>query len=67
MLFEECRAQLYSSYEESLEAVGRDAHVVVRVKTVDRRERGMCDCSFPVYTLIDVFRMVKTVAFVEYI
>ena len=41
MLFEECRAQLYSSYEESLEAVGRDAHVAVRVKTVDRRERGM--------------------------
>jgi len=41
LLFEECRAQLYSSYEESLEAVGRDAHVAVRVKTVDRRERGM--------------------------
>ncbi|AQK65976.1 P-loop containing nucleoside triphosphate hydrolase superfamily protein [Zea mays] len=37
------RAQLYSSYEESLEAVGRDAHVAVRVKTVDRRERGWYD------------------------
>jgi len=43
LLFEECRAQLYSSYEESLEAVGRDAHVAVRVKTVERRERGMWD------------------------
>ncbi|KAF8779693.1 hypothetical protein HU200_002445 [Digitaria exilis] len=43
LLFEECRAQLYSSYEESLEAVGRDAHVAVRVKTVDRRERGWYD------------------------
>ncbi|CAN6299882.1 unnamed protein product [Urochloa humidicola] len=43
LLFEECRAQLYSSFEESLEAVGRDAHVAVRVKTVDRRERGWYD------------------------
>ncbi|XP_062200602.1 uncharacterized ATP-dependent helicase C29A10.10c-like isoform X2 [Phragmites australis] len=43
LLFEECRAQLYSSYEESLEAVARDAHVAVRVKTVDRRERGWYD------------------------
>jgi len=43
LLFEECRAQLYSSYEESLEAVGRDAHVAVRVKTVERRERGWYD------------------------
>ncbi|KAJ1256198.1 hypothetical protein BS78_K066200 [Paspalum vaginatum] len=43
LLFEECRAQLYSAYEESLEAVGRDAHVAVRVKTVDRRERGWYD------------------------
>lgn len=43
LLFEECRAQLYSSYEESLEAVGRDGHVAVRVKTVDRRERGWYD------------------------
>ena len=39
MLFEECRAQLYSSYEESLEAVSRDAHVMVGVRTVDRHER----------------------------
>ncbi|ONM00618.1 P-loop containing nucleoside triphosphate hydrolase superfamily protein [Zea mays] len=37
------RAQLYSSYEESLEAVGRDAHVAVQVKTVDKRERGWYD------------------------
>ncbi|XP_037459597.1 uncharacterized ATP-dependent helicase C29A10.10c-like [Triticum dicoccoides] len=43
LLFEECRAQLYSSYEESLEAVSRDAHVMVRVKSVDRRERGWYD------------------------
>ncbi|ONM00624.1 P-loop containing nucleoside triphosphate hydrolase superfamily protein [Zea mays] len=43
LLFEECRAQLYSSYEESLEAVGRDAHVAVQVKTVDKRERGWYD------------------------
>ncbi|XP_062205136.1 uncharacterized protein LOC133907122 isoform X2 [Phragmites australis] len=43
LLFEECRAQLYSTYEEGLEAVGRDAHVAVRIKTVDRRERGWYD------------------------
>ncbi|KAL5232329.1 hypothetical protein ABZP36_031105 [Zizania latifolia] len=43
LLFEECRAQLYSSYEESLESVSRDAHVMVRVKTVERRERGWYD------------------------
>ncbi|KAM0852295.1 hypothetical protein ACQ4PT_051853 [Festuca glaucescens] len=43
LLFEECRAQLYSSYEESLEAASRDAHVMVRVKSVDRRERGWYD------------------------
>ncbi|XP_051185779.1 probable helicase MAGATAMA 3 [Lolium perenne] len=43
LLFEECRAQLYSSYEESLEAVSRDAHVMVRVKTVERRDRGWYD------------------------
>jgi hypothetical protein len=43
LLFEECRAQLYSSYEESLEAVSRDAHVMVRVKTV---EGAIEVCSF---------------------
>ncbi|XP_040384120.1 uncharacterized ATP-dependent helicase C29A10.10c-like [Oryza brachyantha] len=43
LLFEECRAQLYSSYEESVESVSRDSHVMVRVKTVDRRERGWYD------------------------
>ncbi|XP_048570882.1 uncharacterized ATP-dependent helicase C29A10.10c [Triticum urartu] len=43
LLFEECRAQLHNSYEESLEAVSRDAHVMVRIRTVDRRERGWYD------------------------
>lgn len=41
LLFEECRAQLYSTWEELTETVSRDAHVMVRVKTVDRRERGI--------------------------
>lgn len=40
LLFEECRAQLYSTYEELLESVSRDAHIMVRVRTVERRERG---------------------------
>ncbi|OAY84452.1 putative ATP-dependent helicase C29A10.10c [Ananas comosus] len=43
LLFEECRAQLYSTYEELLESVSRDAHIMVRVRTVERRERGWYD------------------------
>ncbi|KAK9162944.1 hypothetical protein Syun_003846 [Stephania yunnanensis] len=43
LLFEECRAQLYSTWEESTETVSRDVHVMVRVKNVERRERGWYD------------------------
>ncbi|KAK8970667.1 putative helicase MAGATAMA 3 [Platanthera guangdongensis] len=43
LLFEECRAQLYSTWEESIETVSRDAHIMVRVKMVERRERGWYD------------------------
>lgn len=43
LLFEECRAQLYSTWEESTETVSRDAHTMVRVKMVERRERGWYD------------------------
>ncbi|XP_058096737.1 uncharacterized ATP-dependent helicase C29A10.10c-like [Magnolia sinica] len=43
LLFEECRAQLYSTWEEFTEMVSRDAHVMVRVKSVERRERGWYD------------------------
>lgn len=42
LLFEECRAQLYSTWEELSETVSRDLHVMVRVKSVERRERGIC-------------------------
>ncbi|KAH7657206.1 senataxin protein [Dioscorea alata] len=49
LLFEECRAQLYSTWEEFTETVSRDAHIAVRVKTVERRERGWYDAiMFPV-------------------
>ncbi|XP_072990677.1 uncharacterized protein [Typha latifolia] len=49
LLFEECRAQLYSTYEELLESVSRDAHIMVRIKAVERRERGWYDVVvFPV-------------------
>lgn len=37
LLFEECRAQLYSSWEESCEA---NSYMKVRIKFVERRERG---------------------------
>lgn len=40
LLFEECRAQLYSTWEELTETVSRDAHIMVRVKSIERRERG---------------------------
>ncbi|KAF5185214.1 Helicase sen1 [Thalictrum thalictroides] len=43
LLFEECRAQLYSTWEELTETVSRDAHIMVRIKSVERRERGWYD------------------------
>ncbi|KAG9451589.1 hypothetical protein H6P81_011554 [Aristolochia fimbriata] len=43
LLFEECRAQLYSTWEESSETVSKDAHVMVRIKYVEKRERGWYD------------------------
>ncbi|RRT73097.1 hypothetical protein B296_00006536 [Ensete ventricosum] len=41
LLFEECRAQLYSTYEELQETITRDAYIMVRVKNVERRERAV--------------------------
>lgn len=41
LLFEECRAQLYSTWEESTETVSRDTHIMVRVKANESRERGI--------------------------
>uniref|UniRef100_A0A7N0V5N1 Uncharacterized protein n=1 Tax=Kalanchoe fedtschenkoi TaxID=63787 RepID=A0A7N0V5N1_KALFE len=43
LLFEECRAQLYSTWEESTETSSRDSHPMVRIKTIERRERGWFD------------------------
>ncbi|KAF4346363.1 hypothetical protein G4B88_003394 [Cannabis sativa] len=43
LLFEECRAQLYSTWEELSETFSRDTHVMVCVKTIERRERGWYD------------------------
>ncbi|KAK1287351.1 putative helicase MAGATAMA 3 [Acorus calamus] len=43
LLFEECRAQLYSTWEELVEVTSRDVHIMVRVKSVERRERGWYD------------------------
>ncbi|KAG6543891.1 hypothetical protein Mapa_014731 [Marchantia paleacea] len=43
LLFEECRAQLHSSWEELLEGSVKDAHVPVSIKGVERRERGWYD------------------------
>uniref|UniRef100_A0A2P2MLA3 Uncharacterized protein n=1 Tax=Rhizophora mucronata TaxID=61149 RepID=A0A2P2MLA3_RHIMU len=40
LLFEECRAQLYSSWEELAET---NSHVMVRIKSIERRERGWYD------------------------
>ncbi|KAL8225543.1 hypothetical protein R6Q57_018100 [Mikania cordata] len=43
LLFEECRAQLYSTWEELTETGSRDLHTMVRIKNVERRERGWYD------------------------
>ncbi|GLU16216.1 hypothetical protein SLE2022_326610 [Rubroshorea leprosula] len=43
LLFEECRAQLYSTWEELTELPSRDTHVMVRIKSIERRERGWYD------------------------
>ncbi|CAB4297605.1 unnamed protein product [Prunus armeniaca] len=43
LLFEECRAQLYSTWEELTEGISRDAHMMVRVRSIERRERGWYD------------------------
>ncbi|GMI90942.1 hypothetical protein like AT4G30100 [Hibiscus trionum] len=43
LLFEECRAQLYSTWEELIESPSRDTHVMVRIKNIERRERGWYD------------------------
>ena len=51
LLFEECRAQLYSTWEELCDVVYRDAYSMVRVKNVDRRERGI-DTFFNVFSMI---------------
>eukprot|EP00252_Welwitschia_mirabilis_P011439 TRINITY_DN2569_c0_g2_i2.p1 TRINITY_DN2569_c0_g2~~TRINITY_DN2569_c0_g2_i2.p1 ORF type:complete len:1376 (-),score=279.38 TRINITY_DN2569_c0_g2_i2:1333-5460(-) len=45
LLFEECRAQLYSTWEELCDTGSRDAIAMVRVKSVDRRERGWYDAT----------------------
>ena len=39
LLFEECRAQLYSTWEELTETFS--VHVKVHVKNIERRERGI--------------------------
>ncbi|KAK4428500.1 putative ATP-dependent helicase C29A10.10c [Sesamum alatum] len=41
LLFEECRAQLYSTWEESSETVSN--HIRVGIKSIERRERGWFD------------------------
>ncbi|XVF39491.1 hypothetical protein PTKIN_Ptkin01aG0038700 [Pterospermum kingtungense] len=43
LLFEECRAQLYSTWEELAESASRDTHIMVRIKSIERRERGWYD------------------------
>ncbi|GKC44526.1 hypothetical protein Tco_1062248, partial [Tanacetum coccineum] len=42
LLFEECRAQLYSTWEELTET-NSNSHTMVRIKSVERRERGWYD------------------------
>ncbi|KAI3689280.1 hypothetical protein L2E82_47234 [Cichorium intybus] len=43
LLFEECRAQLYSTWEELTETSSNNSHTMVRIKNIERRERGWYD------------------------
>eukprot|EP00250_Pteridium_aquilinum_P020444 c24814_g2_i2 orf=471-4703(+) len=43
LLFEECRAQLHSTWEELCEGVTKDPHIQVSVKAVEKRDRGWYD------------------------
>lgn len=40
LLFEECRAQSRSVWEELVEPHGKDVHIHVNIRTVNQRERG---------------------------
>jgi hypothetical protein len=40
LLFEECRAQLHSTWEELCDEATKDPHIQVCVKNVERCERG---------------------------
>lgn len=55
LLFEECRAQLYSTWEELSETFSRDTHAMVRVKNIDRRERGTYSFICSLYVCIIIF------------
>lgn len=48
LLFEECRAQLYSTWEELTETC--TGHVKVHVKNIERRERGWYDAVLIPFT-----------------
>ncbi|CAM8889725.1 unnamed protein product [Rhodiola kirilowii] len=43
LLFEECRAQLFSTWEELAETNNKDAFATVKIKNIERRERGWFD------------------------
>jgi len=55
LLFEECRAQLYSTWEESTETVSRDTHIMVRVKANESRERGICLVPLVACFVLDIY------------
>lgn len=67
LLFEECRAQLYSTWEESTETVSRDTHIMVRVKANESRERGvLLYLSLLVLCQIDILYLCQQFDFVGY-
>lgn len=69
LLFEECRAQLYSTYEELPGSVSRDTYFTVRVKMVERRERGLLPFILFIYfhflTTYDKLFFVNYMAFTD--
>ena len=61
LLFEECRAQLHSTWEELCDGVTKDPHIEVCVKSVKRRERGTHFLFFyfkwPIKYLMQILRL----------
>ena len=61
LLFEECRAQLHSMWEELCDEVSKDPHIQVCVKSVERCERGKCIILYFILVVLSHSKSMKTI------